>query len=204
VGTNSDGFGDADERNLISGNTYGVTIDTATTTQTVVAGNWIGLAANGTAAGNVTGVTLSGGTTNNTIGGTTAAARNVISGNTGIGVSISGVGTTGNFVLGNYIGTDKDGATAIGNNTGVRLSNGAGANTIGGLTAIPGTGAGNVISGNSGYGIEIEADGALVQGNIIRQGRRCLENSILLYRFKDPPPETRSTAMSLLKQRQAF
>jgi hypothetical protein len=41
---------------------------------------------------------------NNTIGGTTAAAGNVISGNTANGVAISGGGTTANLVEGNTIG----------------------------------------------------------------------------------------------------
>src|SRR5262249_52751147 len=46
---------------------------------------------------------------NNVIGGTTAAARNVVSGNAGDGVQVSGSGATANVVLGNYIGTDVNG-----------------------------------------------------------------------------------------------
>ena len=45
----------------------------------------------------------------NTIGGTAAAAANVISGNNGSGISIVNAGATGNLVEGNYIGVNKDG-----------------------------------------------------------------------------------------------
>ena len=50
----------------------------------------------------------------NTIGGTTAAARNVISGNQ-VGVYL--VSDSGNVVEGNFIGTDTTGTVAIGNGT---------------------------------------------------------------------------------------
>ena len=48
-------------------------------------------------------------TGNNTVGGTTATARNVISGNDGNGVAIVGATEVGNLVLGNYIGTNIHG-----------------------------------------------------------------------------------------------
>ena len=56
---------------------------------------------------------------NTTIGGTTAAARNVISGNVGLGVGIGdgGPNITGNRVIGNYIGTDKTGTKDLGNSS---------------------------------------------------------------------------------------
>ena len=56
-----------------------------------------------------TGVALDRSTTSNTVGGTTGGGRNVISGNANDGVIISGSGTTGNVVEGNYIGTDATG-----------------------------------------------------------------------------------------------
>ena len=55
----------------------------------------------------------------NTIGGTTTAARNVISGNAFCGVYISGVGAasgysaTSNIIQGNYIGTFADGTGSV-------------------------------------------------------------------------------------------
>ena len=54
---------------------------------------------------------LTGGTSQSTVGGTTAAARNVISGN-GTGVTLSG---SNNLVQGNYIGTDVNGLSNLGN-----------------------------------------------------------------------------------------
>jgi parallel beta-helix repeat protein len=78
----------------------------------------------------------------NTIGGTTAAQRNVLSGN-GVGVEIAGAAARFNRVLGNYIGTDAGGTAAVGNVFGV-LIRGASDNEVGG----PESRAGNVISGN--------------------------------------------------------
>ena len=101
-----------------------------------------------------------------TIGGTTAGARNVISGNDSAGIVLSGVTATGNQVQGNYIGTAGDGVTALKNGYyGIMLSN-APANTIGGTAA----GAGNVISANGSSGIYVAgsaASGNQVQGNYI-------------------------------------
>ena len=53
--------------------------------------------------------------TGNIVGGATAAARNVISGNNSHGVMIDNLATDGNKVRGNYIGTDKTGTTDLGN-----------------------------------------------------------------------------------------
>ena len=79
----------------------------------------------------------------------------------GDGIQITGSGATGNVVQGNFIGTDATGTAALGNATGVSISNSG--NTIGGT----GAGAGNVISGNSGDGIDLSSDGNFVQGNKI-------------------------------------
>ncbi len=77
---------------------------------------------------------------NNRIGGTTPAARNVISGNGDNGVEIILPGSTGNMVQGNYIGTDATGTAALGNGgNGVLMCEGTSSNTIG---------PGNVISDN--------------------------------------------------------
>ena len=77
-------------------------------------GNFIGTDASGADLGNNIGVVALG--ANNTIGGTTPAARNIISSNDGFGVQIAG---TGNKVQGNYIGTDASGTLDLGNNLGV-------------------------------------------------------------------------------------
>jgi hypothetical protein len=82
---------------------------------------------------------------NNTIGGTTAAARNVMSGNgtpdiPGVGLALTGANN--NIIQGNYIGVDASGTQALGNSGGMFLTGAS--NQIGGDAA----GAGNVISGN--------------------------------------------------------
>ncbi|MFM9912013.1 MAG: beta strand repeat-containing protein [Methylophilaceae bacterium] len=86
--------------------------------------------------------------TGNTIGGATAAQRNLIGGNNLDGIDL--VGSTSNTIQGNYIGTDVTGTGGVGNNKGILLSSGATSNII----------TGNLISGNVGSGIELGALGA--------------------------------------------
>ena len=60
------------------------------------------------------------------------------------------------------------GTQALANSIGVYVVFTAGGNTIGGATSAPGTGAGNLIAGNSNYGVEISSDvGDVVLGNAI-------------------------------------
>src|SRR5262249_17787876 len=80
------------------------------TTGTLIAGTFIGTDTTGTVAlGNGVGVLLTQGASGNTIGGTTAASRNIISGNRSDGVLLTGSHTTDNVVEGNLIGTDISG-----------------------------------------------------------------------------------------------
>jgi hypothetical protein len=133
----------------------------------ILQGSYIGTDVTGTVdLGNAfRGLNIS--SSNNIIGGTTAAARNVISGNDNTGISIT-AGTTGNLVQGNFIGTNAAGTGAIGNGTGVATEGQSGnsaSHTIGGT--VPG--ARNIISGNQGPGISLggTVSGHLVQGNFI-------------------------------------
>jgi parallel beta-helix repeat protein len=99
----------------------------------------------------------------NTVGGSTEAERNVISGND-IGVFIGGDGTNGNVVKGNFIGTDTAGGAAVPNRVGVGIEE-AQDNSVGGSNEAES----NVISGN-GTGVLILDDGAdynRVTGNYI-------------------------------------
>ena len=138
------------------------------TSGVVVQGNYIGTNINGTAAlGNGgAGIDLGTGAASNTIGGADPNARNVISGNSGDGIQIFGAGTTGNLVQGNYIGIDAGGTADLGNSqSGVNIWGGASSNTIGGGVAA----AGNVISGNDQYGVEI--DGLATGSNVVQANR---------------------------------
>ena len=185
-------------RNVISGNflqgiTLGPELDSPSpniglTTGNLIQGNFIGTDVTGTAAiGNeLVGVFVLIASSNQ-IGGATPGARNVISGNSGIGVLISSTGRLSssipisgpaddNLVQGNYIGTNVSGSAALGNfGDGVALR-GASRSIIGGTSPA----ARNVISGNganvnagfciAGSGISITGDSAmdnLIQGNFI-------------------------------------
>ncbi|MGH7894614.1 MAG: beta strand repeat-containing protein, partial [Candidatus Binatia bacterium] len=149
------------------GNTLsGITISGATATSNVVQGNYIGTNAAGTAdLGNVQrGIYITAGANGNTIGGTAALARNVISGNDMEGILLDGVGTTGNRILGNYIGVNATATAEVGNGQeGIQLMTGAHGNTIGGSAG----GAGNVIGGND-RGVAIDGvNNTVVYGNFI-------------------------------------
>ncbi|HEY0556244.1 MAG TPA: Calx-beta domain-containing protein [Thermoanaerobaculia bacterium] len=144
----------------------------------VVAGNFIGTDRGATTADstttNSTGINIVNGNLGNAlIGGSTPADRNVISGN-GSGVVMNS--QLANAVLGNYIGVSGSGLAALPNTVvgvgiGGTLGVSIGGATIGGITAIPGQGAGNVISGNGIRGVEINTNGGgTVIGPVTLQG----------------------------------
>ncbi len=159
----------AAERNLISGNVFnGVQIDGPSATGNRVHGNLIGTDLSGTVAlaNGGRGVAVRA-APNNIVGGASAAARNVISGNQAFGVSIEFAGANANLVQGNFIGTQADGVSALGPNLSAGVVIGAGGpsgNSIGGTNA----GEGNRIAFNGSGGVII-FDGT---------GNRVLSNSI--------------------------
>ncbi|MFL6335798.1 MAG: carboxypeptidase regulatory-like domain-containing protein [Pyrinomonadaceae bacterium] len=166
AGLNINGGGST-VRGLIISGFSGDGIHIQTSGGNTITGNFIGTNAAGTAAqpNSGHGVFIDG-SPNNNVGGTTAAERNLISGNGGQGVRIDGPGAIGNRVRGNFIGTDSTGAAALnGNNDGVLIINSASSNTVGGTAA----GEGNVISGNGAHGVRLT--GAGVTANVI-QGNR--------------------------------
>src|SRR5207248_1004230 len=140
----------------ISANGTGLDLAGSAATANTVAGNFIGTDAAGTASlGNVgNGVQISG--PGNTLGGSTAAARNIISANGTIGVYVAGANATGNLVTGNFIGTDATGSFGRANaNQGVLVT--ADHNTIGTYSNV---GSGNLISGNGSIGIDLSGSSA--------------------------------------------
>ena len=85
-----------------------------------------------------------------TIGGTIAAARNLVSGNNDDGINIDA--TNNSIIQGNMVGLDINGTTAIGNTgDGILIELSSVDNTVGGS----GAGARNVISANGSDGLEL-------------------------------------------------
>jgi parallel beta-helix repeat protein len=160
IGTNGDGVYDTAERNIISGNTgYGVRLDG---NANFVAGNYIGTDSSGILAcpNSLGGVWLLdsdsnkvGMDSNNSAG--EANEGNLISGNNGPGVVISSGALS--MVAGNRIGSNAAGTGALPNLVaGVRLAASPGGNTIGSNDdGINDALEGNLISGNSGSGVQI-------------------------------------------------
>jgi pimeloyl-ACP methyl ester carboxylesterase len=131
--------------NLISGNGssisqgYGIVIERTGSSGNQIAGNFIGVQADGKVAlpNMKEGISLSAGAHDNHIGGTRPEAAcagpcNVISGNAGNGILIEGAGTDRNRIEGNFIGTDSLGALGVPNNhNGVWVRESASNNRIG-------------------------------------------------------------------------
>ena len=145
------------EGNLISGNSQGIVFNGASDNEII--GNFIGTDNNGTGAlGNSFGISISNGSTNNIIGGADPARKNIISGNSSVGINISQATTQGNQILGNFIGIDVSGTESLPNGSnGIQLSGVS--NTI----------HGNIISANSGTGISVlvGGDDNIITGNYI-------------------------------------
>ncbi len=111
-----------------------------------IEGNFIGTDATGTvAAPNGIGIATSSGGIG-VIGNLTPAGRNVISGNTGHGIAIAGIGppAVGTSVENNHIGTDKAGATALPNG-----GNGVNVNALNAYISQ------NLIRFNTGNGVSV-------------------------------------------------
>lgn len=150
--------------NVLSGNRrFG--LEVANSFGLVASGNEIGTNPDGNGRiANALGGVLFDASGNNTLGGNIADERNVISGNGGAGVSLTGgAATSGNAILGNFIGTTADGGSKLGNGGPGVVLNGVTGNSIGGLGAtlsgIAGTGR-NVISANAGDGLSVIGAGA--------------------------------------------
>jgi hypothetical protein len=154
----------AGDRNVISGTGFGIEVEGANATNARIQGNYIGTSASG-----VTRFFISYGVyikdaPNATIGGTSAGASNLVSGNDGPGIYVQGSRATNARILGNFIGTNATGTGPLRNGTGVSIEDAPNA-MIGGTTG----GARNIVSGN-GRGIVVQgmtATGAVIQGNYV-------------------------------------
>jgi len=131
--------------NLLSGNiSYGIFIVTTGTGYNELKGNLIGTNAAGTdTIPNDIGLVIAGGTQHNVIGGNLATDRNIISGNRYDGIEIADQHTDSNSVIGNYIGTDINGTSRLGNSIGIGIATNPKHTLI----------SGNVISGNKRMGM---------------------------------------------------
>ncbi len=167
IGTNGDGVNDANEGNLISGNSN-LGLDTSGTgTGNVIAGNRIGTNAAGTAAlpnpNAYAGVILRSSNSRigtNADGVSDALEANLIAGNGNNGIVVEG---NGNTIAGNLIGTNATGTAEIRNGGSGIFSNSSN-NQIGGVLPAQR----NVISGsNTGILFSGAANGNKVQGNYI-------------------------------------
>ncbi len=167
-----------EERNIVSGNRH-VGIRIANAKNNIIKGNYVGLNRLGNAALlNYDGISIEGTSKYNIIGGYTANERNYISGNDAYGIPVFGTGCNYNRIIGNYVGTDITGSIAIPNTYGVLFDDGASFNVVGGYEP----GAGNLLSGNSGYGVFLYNPGTQqdsVIGNLIgtdKNGTAALPN----------------------------
>jgi CSLREA domain-containing protein len=161
------------ERNVISSSSHPISISNTSATEVktannVIQGNYIGVGADGVtelSSGNI-GVEIYN-SSETVIGGTTIAARNIITGHgndgAGVGIAISGMLSANNLIQGNYIGIAVDGTTEIPNDNGIYIdfsdnnviknnvivSNGTNVYSLGGN--------GNYIQGNK-IGVNAEGD----------------------------------------------
>jgi hypothetical protein len=165
------------QRNLISGNgdvfgmvsvglalPYGIWVKDGV--QNLITGNLIGTDGAGAAAvPNVLSAVRLGGQSMGDAGNAVVRG-NLLSGNgesqIAAGVHVTALGE-GIKILGNRIGTDATGTMAIPNTDGIELVNEGDGVEVGG----PGAGEGNLISGNGRYGIYVNSDSHVIQGNKI-------------------------------------
>ena len=156
------------QRNIISGNSLTgiVLVNAAQGDQ--IQGNYIGTDATGMSdlGNNGAGVVINN-SSNNVVGGTTNAARNLISGSGTSALRASGVvleaGATNNVIEGNFIGTDVAGTGNLGNSDfGIIVATSANNNTVGGIVA----GAANTIAFSSRDGVRVQ-DAATINNAIL-------------------------------------
>lgn len=133
---------------------YGICVSGPAARNNRITGNYIGTEYTGSRMlSNEKGIILIGGSAKNTIGGVGDSLRNVISGNHGNGIMLSD--SDENWIMGNTIGADRLGLSAIPNgqdmSNGIWIGDSSRSNIVGG--DVPGSG--NLVSGNYRDGIHI-------------------------------------------------
>jgi CSLREA domain-containing protein len=150
-------------RNVLSGNDdTGVFIGGSNANR--IQSNYVGTDKSGTKdLGNKDGGVFITGASGNTVGGTTAASRNVISGNDSVGLAIVG-GSQNNGVFGNCIGTTASGKGALGNALDGVLVSASSSNSIGDSFVVA-SGLPNTVAFNGDNGVAVQ--GSTSTGNAI-------------------------------------
>jgi hypothetical protein len=155
-----------------------------------VLGNYIGLALGGSIAAN-TGYGVQINNSDSTVGGSTFADRNVISGNGAGGVQIdNGVSgftiayTNGALVEGNFIGTDPTGQSAAPNQ-------GNGVTIVNAGSAIGGTDAGdsNIIAFNTQSGVMMTPGSEVLTNSIFSNGSKGIDVQAPEFNASLPAPQ---------------
>jgi len=161
------------EGNLISANGGpGLELRGTDVSANIINGNFIGTDITGLRAlsNSGDGILITDGSHNNLIGGSSPFSGNLISGNHGSGVHLTGASTSDNTLLANIIGLDIRGYLPVSNGTvegdGVLIDSGSHNNYVGGQGKFEA----NIVSGNVRSGIHIDGSGSndnIVAGNII-------------------------------------
>ena len=197
-------------RNVISGTQKGIQL--LGTTNTIIQGNYLGTSSDGSSAiaNSGYGVFIEGASAT-TIGGSTAAEGNVISGNSTAVYILAASGETAinNIVMTNLIGTRPDGVMPLGNGTGLILQADPGGTLTGSTTGyntiafngspgvtIMGAGAtnnqliSNSIFGNTGIGIDLGNDGVTANDFLVTWDSDDGPNHLQNFPFSITPTTT--------------
>lgn len=183
--------------NVISGNgSHGILIISGISN--VVQGNIIGLNPGGAVAraNNGSGIRLENAGTNQ-VGGTTLAARNIISGNADYGIQLTGALAARNRIEGNVIGTDAATIAPLGQSKGgIHITGSANQTSVGGLSA----GARNIIAHNQGHGVWVESgsQNAILSNLIVANSGKAIHLSPGANSGVQPPVITSATVGSTI------
>ena len=159
----------------------GISFYGGSATNNAVRGCYIGVSDDGQYAwANGHGISLLDGASANLIGGTTPGEGNYISGNTGMGIQVFGMGTLDNRISDNLIGIAPGPVIMPNGSDGIRIYSLANATTVGGNATVDYPLRPNWIASNGGNGIYLVNAGYgvttcrnVVYNNIIQDNGQC-------------------------------